>query len=170
MKLVLWPIALSAFAIPNAVKAETQDAFLVSAAIQPGCAVASVADGQWGRIDFGTVPGTGQGLVEVDLIGATGTGISIECTPGTTVSVSADHGLNPSAGVRHLAHSGGGGGSIPYRFVLAAGGGTWETQSLPLEFNGTQRVQAIALRGRATLSGAHVSGMYSDTVRITIAW
>lgn len=153
--------------LPVAAAAQTTQSFTVAATIVPGCQVQTIAGGSWGRIDLGTVPGTSTGTVEADLL-ASGTGISIECTPGTTATLRADTGLNASGGVRRLAQTSGS-AQLPYRLLLD-GGSEWTTQALTLDFTAAQPVRRLPLKGRAVLPGALAAGRYTDTVRITISW
>lgn len=148
--------------------AQTTQSFTVGATIVPGCRVETIAGGSWGRIDLGTVPGTASGTVEADLIAA-GTGIAIECTPGTTATVRADTGQNATGGVRALARTTGGAARLPYRLILDSGT-EWTTQAIALGFTQATPVRRLPVRGRAVLPGALAAGRYTDTVHITISW
>ncbi|WP_169542446.1 Csu type fimbrial protein [Sphingomonas baiyangensis] len=163
------PVAICcAAALPAPAAAQTTQSFTVGATIVPGCRVETMAGGDWGRINLGSVPGTASGTVEADLIAA-GTGIAIECTPGTTASVRADAGQNASGGVRALARTAGGATRLPYRLILE-GGSEWTTQAIALDFTSATPVRRLPIRGRAVLPGALAAGRYVDTVNITISW
>jgi spore coat protein U-like protein len=149
------------------VAAQTTQSFTVGATIVPGCQVQTMAGGTWGRIDLGTVPGTATGTIEADLLAA-GSGIAIECTPGTTATVRADDGLNSAGGMRALAPAGDA-ARLPYRLILD-GGSEWSTQPITLDFSSAQLVRRLPLKGRAVLPGSLAAGRYTDTVRITISW
>lgn len=158
---------LCAAALPVPAAAQTTQSFTVSATVVQGCQVQTLAAGNWGRIDLGTVPGTSSGTVEADLLGS-GTGLSIECTPGTTATLRADPGLNASGGGRTLAPTSGT-ARLPYRLILD-GGSEWTTQPISLDFTPAQPVRRLPLKGRAVLPGALPAGRYTDTVRITLTW
>lgn len=147
--------------------AQTRADFAVSAMVVNGCAVAVDAGGVLGRIDFGTLPGTASQNVDAELLSGGGTGIAIECTPGTTASVAADMGDHASGGERRL---GSGSNRIAYRLLVGDGLVVWGSQSLALSFPSGGASQRLAVRGRAVLTGAHAAGTYTDTVRITISW
>lgn len=157
-----------AAAFPAAAAAQTTQSLTVGATIVPGCRIETVAGGSWGRIDLGTVPGTATGTIEADLIAA-GTGIAIECTPGTTATVRADAGLNATGGMRALARATGGATRVPYRLILD-GSSEWTTQAIALDFTQATPVRRLPVRGRAVLPGALAAGRYTDTVRITVSW
>lgn len=160
-------IAILVATMPVAVQAQTRADFSVSARIVNGCAVALDAGGVVGRIDFGALPGTASQSVEADLLSGGGTGIAIECTPGGTASVSADMGDHASGGERRMSS---GTNHIAYRLLLGGGPGEWGTQPVTLSFPAGGSAQRLAIRGRAMLTGAHVAGRYSDTVRVTVSW
>lgn len=165
---VLPAMIVCAVAIPVPAAAQTTQSFTVGATIVQGCRVETVAGGSWGRIDLGTVPGTATDTIEADLIAA-GTGIAIECTPGTTATVRADAGQNATNGVRALVRTNGGAARLPYRLVLD-GGTEWTTQGIALAFTQATPVRRLPVRARTTLPGALATGRYTDTVRITISW
>ncbi|WP_156680822.1 Csu type fimbrial protein [Sphingomonas profundi] len=150
--------------------AETSQSFQVSARIASGCVIATAAGGQWGTIDFGTVSGVAQGNVEANLASSAAAGISIECTPGITASLSADTGGNAANGVRRLATTGTGGTPIPYQLLLDNGATVWTTQSVPLAFTPGATKRVLPIRGRALLARPMAAGAYADTVRVTLSW
>jgi spore coat protein U-like protein len=158
---------VSALVLAVPAHAQTRTDFAVSARIVAGCLIAVDANGALGQIDLGTVPGTARTPVEADLVSTVGTGLSIECTPGTTVSLTADAGQYGVAGNRYLAS---GANRIPYRLLIGAGSTQWGSQAVPLSFPAGGGSQQLGLRGRAILSGDHAAGTYADTVRVTLTW
>jgi len=165
MRLVLFPIAVATLAVPA--RAQTHADFTVSARVVNGCAVSVDGGGALGRIDFGTVPGTASQNVEADLLSGSGAGIAIECTPGATANLSADMGDHAAGGERRLGH---GANRIAYRLLVGSGATVWGSQSVALSFPIGGGAQRLALKGRATLTGRHVAGLYTDTVRVTVTW
>jgi spore coat protein U-like protein len=150
--------------------AETQKNFLVSADIVTGCSVATVGAGSWGDIDLGSVTGLTSGTVNADLLSGAATGVQIDCTPGTTLSVTADTGNQPTGGIRQLAITGNATARIPYQLYANGSATPWTTQAVALSFpEGTVRKQ-LPIHATATLSGNQRAGAYADTVRVTIAW
>ena len=165
MRLVLLSAAVAILAVPS--QAQTHADFTVSARVVNGCAVALDGGGVLGRIDFGAVPGTAHQSVEADLLSDSGTGIAIECTPGATANLSADMGDHAAGGERGLGH---GANRIAYRLLVGSGATVWGSQSVALSFPVGGGAQRLALKGRATLTGAHAAGFYTDTVRVTVSW
>jgi spore coat protein U-like protein len=151
-------------------QAITQQNFHVAADIVNGCAVTTSGSGNWGTIDLGTVAGTLAGTAEADLLSGAASGLQIDCTPGMTVSISADNGLQPLAGMRRLAIGGDLTTPIPYQLYANGSATPWTTQAIALVFPvGTSR-QLLPVHAKATLSGSTKAGAYQDTVHITLAW
>lgn len=160
-------LGVAFIAAPGA--AETTRQFLVTAAIVNGCAITNTAAGNWGAIDFGTVSGLATGSVDASLLSGSASGLRIECTPGTTVSLTADNGDHAASGQRRLAQAGVA-TAVPYALYANGSATPWTTQAVAIAFPAGATTQAVPLRGRATLPGALPAGRYSDTVRITVAW
>ncbi|TVV72249.1 spore coat U domain-containing protein [Sphingomonas solaris] len=150
--------------------AVTSQSFQVGATVVQGCVVATSGAGRWGSIDFGTVSGVAQGTMDADLLSGGAGGISIECTPGIAVSMSADAGDHAAGGVRRLATASGPGVPIPYQLFLDGGATAWTTQAVALPFAAGVSKRVVAVRGRATLVRPMAAGVYADTVRVTLSW
>ncbi|MEH3047325.1 Csu type fimbrial protein [Sphingomonas adhaesiva] len=148
--------------------AETAKPFEVSARILPGCLVATDAGGRWGTIDLGRVAGVPGSIGDATLVSTAGAGLSIECTPGMTVNVTADTGDHAAAGERRLQRSGGT-DTIAYRLFADGSSTPWAGAAVPLSFaaGGTR---LLPVRARATLTAPVAAGTYTDTVRITLSW
>jgi spore coat protein U-like protein len=157
-------------AVPMASKAETSRSFQVTAAIVKGCVVATDASAQLGRIDFGTVPGTARGPTDATLLSGSTSGIAIECTPDTDVTITADLGEHASGGVRRLGLNGGNQDVVAYQLYADGSTTAWTTQALSLRFASGATSRTMPIVGRAQLTGAMAAGSYSDTVRVTVAW
>lgn len=150
--------------------AQKTQTFQVSAAIVKGCTIAATGAGQWGTIDFGTRSGMAQGTVDAALVSAAGAGIQLECTPGTTISVSADTGLHAASGARRLGLNGGSTATVAYQLFADGSSTPWTTQALSIDFPVGTSKRTLPVVGRATLSRPMAAGSYSDTVRVTITW
>lgn len=148
----------------------TQKSFQVTADIVNGCAVTTTGSGNWGNISLGTVAGTLSGTVEADLLSGAANGIQIDCTPGMTLNISADNGMQPSAGVRRLAIGGDLTTPIPYQLYANGSQTPWTMQAIPIVFPVGTSHQLLPVHAKATLSGSTKSGAYQDTVHITLAW
>ena len=162
--------ALASAVVPRAGWAETQRSFQVSAVILKGCAVATDASRQLGRIDFGTVAGTTRGTIDAAMTSGTASGIAMECTPDTDVTITADLGEHASGGVRRMGLNGGNQSLVSYQLFADGSAAAWSTQPLSLRFTAGATTRMLPIVGRAQLDGAMAGGSYSDTVRVTIAW
>jgi spore coat protein U-like protein len=149
-------------------EAATSRQFIVNATIVNGCAITQAA-GSWGRIDFGTTSGVATGTLDANLLLSGSSGLTIECTPGTAATLSADNGNNAASGQRRMVQA----GVTPgVAYSLFANGSTtpWTTQLIGLDFPANFTRRTIPVKGRAILPGTLRAGKYVDTVRITLAW
>lgn len=150
--------------------AQMTKAFQVSADIVNGCLVATGGSGHWGDIALGSVSSSATGTVEADLLSGGANGIQIDCTPGLTVSLTADNGNQPSGGVRQLAIAGNAGARVPYQLYANGSATPWTSQAVSLSFPAGTSHMAFPVHAKATLPGSMVAGAYSDTVRVTLSW
>lgn len=152
------------------VAAETSKSFVVSADIANGCVISTDGSAGLGRIDFGTVSGVAQGTVNASLLLGAAAGISIECTPGLTVSMTANAGAHSSNGNRRLGPASGGATPIPYQLFVDGSSTPWGAQAITVPFVvGTGR-RTLPITGTATLTRPMAAGSYSDTVQVTLSW
>lgn len=168
---VRWPVAAAlALGLPATASAELSKLFTVSASIANGCSVETGAAGAWGSIELGSLNGATGGAAEAELLLGQRAGLQLNCTPGTTTTVTADLGAHPSGGQRRMAHAGTGQTMIPYLLFANGGSTPWAGEGIPVSFPlGTSR-QTLLLRATTVLSQPVAAGSYSDTVRITISW
>lgn len=160
-------LAMAVSAAPATAGTRTAS-FQVAAAIVTGCAVATDASGRWGTIDLGTIAGAGAKVASGALLSARLAGLQLSCTPGTTVSVTADAGDHASGGQRQLA--GGGSAVIPYVLYANGSATAWTTQAVALSFPAGVSAQALPVRASAAISSPVPAGTYTDTVRITLSF
>jgi spore coat protein U-like protein len=166
-------LALTAFvaaAVAGTASAETQKSFSVAAVIATGCAITTAGGGTWGDISLGSVNGLTTGTIQADLLSGSASGIQLNCTPGTTVNITADNGNNAVASVRQLVYATNATSLIPYLLYANGSATAWTTQAIPLSFVVGTSQQIFPVRAKATLSGPTRAGAYSDTVRVTVSW
>ena len=168
MHCVAVALCVAGFAWPAA--AETTKNFTVGAVIGNGCAVAtSGSGGSWGSIDLGTVTGIAAQTATGSLVSNGLSGLQLDCTPGLTVSVTADQGQQASGGVRQLANASAT-SAIPYALYANGGLTPWTTQAVSLSFASGMSHQSLPIKAIATLSGPTRAGVYADTVQVTVTW
>ncbi|CAH0355615.1 spore coat U domain-containing protein [soil metagenome] len=141
----------------------------VSADVVAGCRIATTGSGALGNADFGTHPGTATTTLDATVIGASGSGLRIECTPGVTLCIAADAGAHAVSGQRYLA---GPASSTPVAYDLYANGGTtpWTSNALSLGFTAANTILTVPIVARLTLPGNARAGAYTDTVHVTLTW
>ncbi|OMG70840.1 Csu type fimbrial protein [Burkholderia ubonensis] len=167
-------ILLSAAMIPAASVAETTlpktRTFMVSARIVAGCGVVGGGPGtglDFGSLDFGVHTAVAHGDVSA---AAGGSGLQIECTPGSTLKMTIDGGASPSAGNTQRNLKGAGGTLIPYRLYADAGHaqsiGVGQAISIPVSGG-----IALPIYGALTLPGGTApAGAYADTAQVTLSY
>ncbi|CAN5245808.1 spore coat U domain-containing protein [soil metagenome] len=162
-------VLVVAIAVPAS--AETSRTFQVAATVAQGCLVATNSGGgTWGNIDLGTVSGIGAQSASGNLLSSGITGIQMDCTPGSTVSVTANQGNNGSPGGRQLVHAGNATSLIPYLLYANGSATPWTTQAVSLSFSAGTSHFSLPVRAVANLLGPTRGGAYSDTVQITVSW
>jgi spore coat protein U-like protein len=148
-------------------QAELSKSFQLTATIANGCSVATTGTGTWGDIDLGTVNSISTGSVSANLTSNGSAGMQLNCTPGTTVQVSADNGNQPVGGVRQLAN---GTSKVPYQIYANGSATPWTTQTIGLTFSAGTSLQSLPVKATATLAPPMKAGAYSDTVHVTLSW
>ncbi len=156
--------ALQAATIP------TTASFSVGATVQNGCFVngstSQTTGVNFGTLDFGAHPALTAGSFTVTASGASQA--LLYCTPNTTVQVTLNGGLHSLGNQRYLAN--GTGATLAYAIAL----GTSPTvpllpgvaASLPL----SSTAVAVPLVGSIAYTAAAPSGVYTDTVQVTVSW
>ncbi|MCS4510798.1 Csu type fimbrial protein [Xylophilus ampelinus] len=164
-------LALALHAVA-AVQVPTTATFAVGATIAPGCQVASnpaqLSGLQIGRLDFGLHSAMQSGTVSVPLFSTADQSL-VQCTPGITMQVTVDAGLNAS-GMQRRLHNGNG-VYLPYALFMTTGGNRPLVPGSPLGVVLGASPTALPVMGMVTLPGAGaVAGTYTDTVRVTLSW
>ena len=146
------------------VNAALTAALPVSASIVAGCLVNSTG-GLYGTLSFGTYSALSTAPVTVALAGS----VTLQCTPGVSVSMQVNGGLNNVSG-RHLK-MGSGTAQIAYQLFQDAA----RTQSLGIAQSVNvpyTNANAISLPiyGYVVLPGNQPAGTYSDTLQVQISY
>ena len=151
-------------ACSSAAYADTSATLSVSASIVAGCLVNSTG-GLYGNLNFGTYSALSTAAVTVALAG----GVTLQCTPGVSVSMQVNGGLNNVSG-RHLK-IGSGTAQIAYQLFQDAA----RTQSLGIAQSVNvpyTNANAISLPiyGYVLLPGNQPAGTYSDTLQVQLSY
>jgi len=150
----------------------TTASFSVGATIAQGCMVAGnpgqVTGLAFGQLSFGTYPAVATGSRSASLTSVASQAL-LQCTPGTTLQVTADAGLSAVGNQRRLAS--GAGKYLPYRLFLTSGGSQPLTPGVAVGLTLGASSTALPVTGTVTLPGTGMSaGTYTDTVRVTLSW
>lgn len=145
--------------------------FLVSATVSSGCWVvgnASQTSGiGFGRLDFGSHPAIQAGNYDA-AIGLASSPAQVQCTPGSTVTMTIDGGQNAQGGQRRMRF---GSNYLPYTLTTQPGGGTVVQPGVGVSVDATAGPTYVPVYGRATAPGGGLpAGQYTDTLQVVFSW
>jgi len=116
------------------------------------------------------VNGVDGGAAQGSLVTAVAAGLQIDCTPGMSVTLTADNGNQSANGVRQLVHATRPADRMPYQLFANGSQTPWTSQAIALAFPlGTSRL-SVPVQARAVVQHGVAAGRYSDVVRITVTW
>lgn len=163
---------LLALPVPAATPIPTTALIAVSATITRGCQV-SGNTGQttgiaFGTLDFGRHSPVRTGTATVMAGGGSALQAQVQCTPGTTLQITAGSGLHANGTQRRLSN---GAAFIPYVLTLVSGSNPALTPNVAASMTLGETPMALPVSGTATFPGSGLSaGYYTDTVQLTLAW
>lgn len=176
----LSPICVWFFLMPlfSAQATIVNQAFTLSATIAKGCTLGSGSSdvATFGAISFGNVTTL---TSPVNVVSSAGAGsVVLKCTPGVSVSLALDSGLNVSGSIgagRLMKITGGGTTTLPYQLYQDSGYSTiWGNGSnggTLQSFTTSGAIQTFTIYARLfSMAGLPASGQYSDTVTVTITY
>ena len=136
----------------------------VNASIVAGCVVTTTG-GLYGTLSFGTYSALSTAPVSVALAG----GVTLQCTPGVSVSMQVDGGLHNVSG-RHLK-SGSGTAQIAYQLFqdAAHSQSLGIAQSVNVPYANANAI-TLPIYGYVLLPGNQPAGTYSDTLLVQLSY
>ncbi|MFJ3486433.1 spore coat U domain-containing protein [Pseudomonas sp. NPDC090202] len=157
-------LLLCALGLPLPLTAATSTTFQVSASIVPGCLVVG-GGSNYGSLNYGTFSVLSTSTVSASLA----SGVQLQCTPGTTLTMSVDGGQNNNSG-RFMKI---GSGSAVVAYQLYRDAGLSQTlgvgQSVSVTYSDANNIR-LPIYGRVVLPGNQPVGTYSDTVQVQLTW
>lgn len=154
-------------------QAATSASFQVSATVRAGCLINGYVpagdSGNLGRVDFGSHPAIGVGVVSSAL--AWNQGIRLQCTQGVALAMKVDGGLG-YAGERRMTNALTG-ETVPYSLFsdVAMSQAIPIDQTVSLDMSRLDYDNIILpLYGKMQLPEVARDGSYRDTLRITLEW
>jgi spore coat protein U-like protein len=167
-------VVLGACACPATGAADTllatTKSVTVTAQIVTGCGVTNGSGGalNFGTVDFGSHSAVAAGAVSAALVG--NSSVQIQCSPGTSVTMSVDGGLsaNGGGGQRNLR----GPGSVLLAYQLFRDAGHTQTlgvaQAVSIPASGTF---SLPIYASLSLPGRGIpAGTYTDTLQVTLTY
>ncbi|MDR0281348.1 MAG: spore coat U domain-containing protein [Paucimonas sp.] len=158
-------LALVAAVAPVPLDAATTSTFLVNATIQAGCLVVGGVS-NYGNLDFGSFSALSTAVATTPLNGTT---VTLQCTPGVTLSMAVDGGQNNN-GSRNLKRSSGSNLQV-YQLFRDAGfsQALGINQTVAVSYADSTAVK-LPIYARAQLTGALPAGSYTDVLQVTLTW
>ncbi len=151
----------------------TTATFAVNATVQSGCMVVgnpTQSSGvNFGMLDFGTQSAVAGTVSVASLTASGGTMAQVQCTPGASVTVTLDGGLNASGSQRRLKM--GSNNYLPYKLYLSAAMTTAYQPGVGVPIATGAGALNLPVYGVATPPGSGLpAGQYSDTVQVVFSW
>ncbi|NNJ15308.1 spore coat protein U domain-containing protein [Pseudomonas putida CSV86] len=158
-------LALLAAAAPIPLDAATSSTFLVNATVQAGCLVVGGVT-NYGNLAFGSYSALSTAAVTTQLGGTT---VTLQCTPGVTLSMKIGGGQNNN-GVRNLKRSTGS-NLVAYQLYSDAAFSQvlGIDQTVTVSYADPTAIK-LPVYARAQLTGALPAGSYSDVLQVTLTF
>lgn len=142
----------------------------VKASIVNGCVVSGTNPGAIGTLNFGTLPGINSAATTANAVFANNTTISLACTPGTTLFMSINGGLNYANSTRNMKIANNTDVVSYGLFTNAA-----HTTAIPLNtalavtYSNANNI-TLPIYGLAQIPRVNRAGTYTDTLTVTLSW
>ncbi len=158
-------LALVAAVAPVPLDAALTSTFLVNATIQAGCLVVGGVT-NYGNLNFGSYSALSTAVVTTPLNGTT---VTLQCTPGVTLSMAVDGGQNNN-GSRNLKRSSASNLQVYQLFRDAAfSQALGINQTVAVSYSDPTAIK-LPIYARAQLTGALPAGTYTDVLQVTLTW
>lgn len=130
--------------------------------VVPGCSVSQPGGTDFGTLNFGTHP-----LLLSAIDQQVTMNFTLQCASGVNASILMDGGGSGNVGARRMTRSGGS-ETIGYQLYINSGRTTIWDNTIGLAVAGNGQSASYPVFGRVGTQGNPVSGVYSDTVHVTI--
>ncbi|HWD33029.1 spore coat U domain-containing protein [Pseudomonas caricapapayae] len=159
-------LAVLAWTAPAPLSAALSSTFQVSAQVVAGCLVVGGVS-NYGNLDFGSYSALASGPVGTSLSGAS---VTLQCTPGVTLSMRIGAGQNTSSGSRNLKRSTGS-QLVAYQLFRDAGfsQSLGIDQTVTVTYSDANSIK-LPVYARAQLTGSVPAGNYTDVVQVVLTW
>lgn len=158
-------LAIMAGATPLPLDAALSSTFLVNATVAAGCLVVGGVS-NYGNLAFGSYPALSSVAVTTQLSGTT---VTLQCTPGVTLSMAIGGGQNNN-GSRNLKRSTGS-NLVAYQLFRDAGysQALGIDQTVTVSYSDSTAIK-LPVYARAQLTSLLPAGNYSDVLQVTLTW
>lgn len=147
----------------------------VTAVVGAGCQVnaSNVTAGiiNFGSLDFGSINTIGNQTIDAQTTGAGNGSIVMECSNGTTFSISLDNGQHFASSTRSMVNAGNPAVLLAYGLYQNVARTVPWTSSSPLTGTASGAPATFPVYGRIPAGQTGItSGTYNDTVQVVITW
>lgn len=162
--------------IPSVSHAATVNGNLgVTAVVGAGCQVnnSNVVAGvvAFGTLNFGSINTLNAQNIDAQTTGSGNGSIEMECSNGTSFTISLDNGLHFASGSRAMVNAGNAAMFLPYVLYQNAARTVPWTNASPLTGTANGSPQTYSVYGRIPGGQTGISsGTYNDTVQVVISW
>lgn len=151
----------------------TTATFAVNATVQSGCWVvgnpSQVSGVSFGMLDFGTRSAISTGSSSASLSASGGSMAQVQCTSGSSVTVTLDAGQHGLGSQRRLKM--GTANYIPYALFISSAMATPYPPGVAVPINTSAGTITLPVYGVATPPPSGLpAGQYSDTVQVIFSW
>ncbi|PKH25368.1 fimbrial protein [Enterobacterales bacterium CwR94] len=155
-----WAVSQAAWALPT-------QTFQVTASIVAGCVVSGTSPGVFGTLNFGSWSGVETRTVNASFV--QNSGLTLACTPGTTLNMSINGGTNYTS-TRNLKVANNT-NLVAYRLYNSASYTTEipVNQNVGITYSNANNI-VLPIYGRLQLTGPTRAGTYTDTLTVTLSW
>lgn len=130
--------------------------------VVPGCSVTQPGGTDFGTLNFGTLP-----LLLSAVDQQVTLNFTLQCASGVNAAILMDGGASGNVGARRMTR-GGGSESIGYQLYTNTGRTTVWDNTTGLAVTGNGQSASYPVFGRVGTQSNPVTGVYSDTVHVTI--
>ena len=147
----------------------------VTAVVGAGCQVnaSNVTAGiiNFGSLDFGSINTIGNQTIDAQTTGAGNGSIVMECSNGTTFTISLDNGQHYASSTRSMVNAGNPAVLLAYTLYQNVARTVPWTTSSPLTGTANGAPATFPIYGRIPPGQTGITaGTYNDTVQVVIAW
>jgi len=168
---VIFSMGVSHFALSATVTGNLGITAIVGAGCQVNSSNVTAGIINFGSLDFGSINTIGNQTIDAQTTGAGNGSIVMECSNGTTFTISLDNGLHYASSTRSMVNAGDPAVLLAYTLYQNVARTIPWTTSSPLTGTANGAPATFPIYGRIPPSQTGITaGTYNDTVQVVISW